>query len=154
MRKLDSALGLPRQPRKNLTKLTASHNLIEVLPDALFADLWNLEHLNVAHNGISEIPQDVEKLKRYRTCCTVALSWYGAHHKMRKDQLMGTYGLSKLKPTVTVHVTTLWASDPIDSERGRKVDRYLVRHGCSVQRHHKQVVTKTYPLNQANERCA
>ena len=67
MRKLDSALGLPRQPRKNLTKLTASHNLIEVLPDALFAHLWNLEHLNVAHNGISEIPQDVEKLKRYIT---------------------------------------------------------------------------------------
>ena len=100
MRKLDSALGLPRQPRKNLTKLTASHNLIEVLPDALFADLWNLEHLNVAHNGISEIPQDVEKLKRYRTCCNVALSIEiyqpeAAHHNMRKDQLFSIYELTK-----------------------------------------------------------
>ena len=63
VRKIDSALDLPR--RQCLTKLTASHNLIEALPDALFGDLWNLEHLNVAHNGISEIPQDIDKLKRY-----------------------------------------------------------------------------------------
>ena len=60
---MDSALDLPRH-RQNLTKLTASHNLIGALPDALFGDLWNLEHLNVAHNGISEIPRDVDKLKR------------------------------------------------------------------------------------------
>ena len=63
VRKIDSALDFARH-RQSLTKLTASHNLIEALPDTLFSNLWNLEQLNVAHNGISEIPQEVDKLKK------------------------------------------------------------------------------------------